>query len=190
MCYLCHAIFLDAQLEYVLQILCRLLIYDPSVFILRIFDIAVGWIRADWLARLALGFFDCLDLPAGVLCIEFVEDIDKRRHVVFCLAIAVDTVVYGDEADIRIRDNHLCVHANLQIIPSKSAHVFDDDRSHTVFIDKRHQTFPVRAVKVCAGKAVINEELCIGESILIRIFLQHHLLIADGVGIALQLIVL
>ena len=99
--------------------ICGLLINDPVVFILRVFDVAIGRIRTQRLAGLSFGFEHSPDFAAGILGIELIENVDERCHVIFGAVDAVHAVVDGDEADVGIGKDHLGVHTDLQIISAK-----------------------------------------------------------------------
>ena len=63
---------------------------------------------------------DGLDLLAGVSGIPLVHDIQKRRELVFRLAIAVDAVIDGDKTHPLIREEYLRVITHLKIVPADS----------------------------------------------------------------------
>ena len=89
------------------------------VFVLRVFDVAVGRVRAQRFAGLPFGFEHSPNLSAGVLGIELIENVDERGHVIFGAVDAVHAVVDGDEADVGIGKDHLGVHTDLQIISAQ-----------------------------------------------------------------------
>ena len=144
---------------------------DPVILVLRIFNVAEGRIRAERLSGVSLGFKHGSDFPTGVLGVEFVEQVDERRHVVLRAVYAVHTVIYGDETDIVVREHHLGQHSNLQIISAEPAHILYDERTDLTFINHPGKALPVRPVKGSAAVAVIHEKLYVAEAVVCGIFL-------------------
>ena len=95
-------------------------------------------------------------LAAGVLCIELIENIDERRHVVLRAVDAVNTVVDGNETNVVVGEYHLGIHTDLQVIASKTAHILDDNRANKPVINHSTESIPVRAVEVRAAVPVIG----------------------------------
>jgi hypothetical protein len=153
--------------------LCGLLINNPVVFILRVFDIPIRRVCAERLSGLTLGFEHGPDLAAGVLGIEFIEDIDERRHIVLGAVDAVNTVVDGDEADVGIGENHLGIHTDLQIVSAKPGHILDDDRSDKAVINHGAEPVPVRTVKIRTAVTVVHKELRVPKAIVISVLLKN-----------------
>ena len=115
------------------------------IFILRVFQITVWRIRAERLSGIALAAKHGFYLFAGVLGVEFVENIDEWRHVIINLILAVHTIVNGDKANIMRREYHLRIHANLKVIPTKAAHILYDDDADSVFINKAGKPLPIQS---------------------------------------------
>ena len=76
------------------------------------------------LSGLSLCFENGSYLTASILSIKFIKDINKRGHVVFSLVCTIYAVVNGNEANIGIGENHLCIHTDFQIVAPQAAHVF------------------------------------------------------------------
>ena len=184
-----YPVALYTQTEYLPDHLGGLFIHDPMQAVLRVFDIPVWRIRAEWLASLSFRLENGAYLAARVFGVELVENVDERRHVVFSLIVAVNAVVDGDEADVGVRENHLRVHTDLQIITTEAAHILYDNRANLAVIHQFHEPVPVRAVEGRAAVAIVHEQGCVAETVIIRVLLQHGFLVLDAVGIALQFIV-
>jgi hypothetical protein len=112
-----------------------------------------------------LAFLTALIFAARVLGVEFIKDVDKRRHVIVLMAVAVHTVVDGDEADICIREDHLRVHSDFEVVPSKSAHILYNDG----FLQLLHPQEPIRRFQSGRSKLVpenpsSTKKLCVGET--------------------------
>lgn len=78
---------------------------------------------------------------------------------------------------------------DLQIITTEAAHILYDNRADLAVIHKLHEPVPVRAVEGRAAVAIVHEQGCVAETLIVRVLLQYGLLVLDAVGIALKLIV-
>ena len=74
-----HSIALYVQAENIPHYLGGFFVYNPVQLVLRVFNIPVWWIRAEWLPRLPLCFENGSYLPACVLGVELVENVDERQ---------------------------------------------------------------------------------------------------------------
>ena len=77
-----HSVALHAQPENLPHHLGGFLVHDPMQLVLRVFDIPVWRIRAERLSRLSLCLENGAYLPARILGVELVENVDERCHVV------------------------------------------------------------------------------------------------------------
>lgn len=77
-----HTVTLYAQPEDVPDYLGGFFVHNPMQLVLRVFDISVWRIRAERLSRLSFCFENSSYLPARVLGVELVENVDERRHVI------------------------------------------------------------------------------------------------------------
>ena len=169
----------DAQAEYLPDHLCGLLIHNPVVLIFRVLQVPVRRIGTQWLASIALCLKHGLDLPAGILGIELVEDVDEGRHVVFRAVDAIHTVVDGDEADIVGWEHHLGVHAHLQVIPAEAAHVLYDDDADFVLIDQAEEPLPIRSGEIRPAVTIVHEIHSIREIMVISVLFEDGFLRRD-----------
>ena len=71
------------------------------MLVVRVFEVAIGWIGTQRFAGLAFSLEYRADLLAGILGIPFVDNIEERGKITVLLVGAVHSVVDGDEADIR-----------------------------------------------------------------------------------------
>ena len=166
-----------------------LLVYDPVVFILRVLQVTIRRIRTERLSGIALGPEYSFHLLAGVLSVEFIENVDERGHIIINLILAVHTVVDGDEADIVGREHHLRVHADLKVIPAEAAHILDDDDSNLVFIDQAGKPLPIRSGEIRPAVTIVHEVHGIREIVVISVLFEDGLLIHNGVTLPLKVIV-
>ena len=65
----------------------------------------------------------------GISGIEFIAEVADRRHVKFRLYGGIYIVVDSDKPHIIFGKNNVRIHPNLQIVPAKPGHIFDDNRS-------------------------------------------------------------
>ena len=84
---------------------------------------------------------------------------------------------------------HFCVIPRLQIVPTHPGHIFDDDGGYLSCLNIRHQPFPVRALEAAAGEAVVGVVLAVSKAMLLRIALQHGLLIYNRIGLTLLIVI-
>ena len=140
-------------------------------FIFRVFHISVWRIRAERLSGLSLCFENGAYLTAGILGIKFIKDIDKRGHVVFSLVCTIYAVVNGNEANIGIGENHLCIHIDFQIVAPQAAHVFYDNRADPSLVHQPHKPLPIGTVKVRARKTVIYEKCGVVKPVFVCVLL-------------------
>ena len=164
-------------------------VYDPVVFILRILQISIRRICTQGLAGITLCPKYGFHLFAGVLGVEFVENVDERSHIVINLILAVHSIVDGNEADIVSRKYHLCVHAHLKVISPKAAHVLYNDDADFVFINQAVKPLPVRSVEVGATIAIVHEIHGVSKPLIVSELFEDRLLIHNEVALSLKIIV-
>ena len=103
------AIAVHTKLEYFSNHLGGILIHDPAMLILRIFEVAIGRIGTQRLTGFTLCLEHCSDLLAGVFGIPFVDDIEEGSKIAVLLVGTVHTVIDSDETDICAGQNYLGV---------------------------------------------------------------------------------
>ena len=144
----------------------RFFINDPVFRVIRIFRVAIRRMCCQVLPGLTLLSHSSDDLLAGVLHIELIDDVQKRREVIILLVGAVHTAVDGNEADVVLRKHHLGIEADLKVVATDAAHVLSKDDTDLPRFDQRDHPLPVGTVEVCAGITIVNEELDVLESLL------------------------
>ena len=130
---------------------------------------------------------DGTNLPARILGIEIIKQISERSEITVAF-FRIHTVIDSDEPDIPRWKYDFNVLSNLQIVPSKPAHIFYNDRSNPSFIHKGEHLLHRGPVEIRAGIAVIHKETDIPEAVVISILLQHAALILDGIRLAFEVI--
>ena len=78
----------------------------------------------------------------------------------------------------------------MQVLPSQTAEVLDNQSFHLAALDHLHDLLPCGPVEVSAGVSVVRQEQSVLESIVCRVLLQKQLLVVDGVGLPLPLVLL
>ena len=63
----------NAHLENSPNYLCRWLIHQPFVFVLRVFLVPKRWVSSEWYPGVATALHDTAYLIAGIFCVPFVE---------------------------------------------------------------------------------------------------------------------
>ena len=170
-CYLRYPVALYTQTEYFPDYLCGFFVYNPVHLVLRVFDIPVWRICAERLAGLPFRFENGAYLPACVLGIELIENVDERCHVVFSLIIAVNAVADGDKSYVSVRKYHLRVHSDFQVITTEAAHIFYDDSADLAVVHQFHKPVPIRSVEGRTAVAIVHEQGCIAETVIVRVLL-------------------
>ena len=133
---------------------------------------------------------DCFDLPAGILGIPLVHHVQERQKVVAGAGLfAVHIVHDGDEPDAPLREEHLRVVADLQVVAAKPAHVFDNHHADMSGLYLCHHSPESWPVEVGSGVAVISEVTNVGESPLGGVVLQEFFLVCDAVALAGQFVI-
>lgn len=140
-------------------------------------------------ARHSLGFEHGADLLARVLCIPLVDNIAKGRKVVIHAALTAHAVVNGNEPNARFGESDFRIESYFEIVPSQTAHIFDDDRPNLAVVYVVHQSCEVGTVEVCSRIAVVHIELRIGKAVFLCVLTEYRLLIFNTVAVALQFVV-
>ena len=80
--------------------------------------------------------------------------------------------------------------SHLQVLPSQPAEILDDQGLHLTVLDHLHDFLPRGPVEVGPGVSVVRQEQGVLKSIVCRVLLQKQLLVVDGVGLPLPLVLL
>ena len=67
---------------------------------------------------------DGFDLVAGISCVPFVHDVEERSEVIIRSVLAINAVVDRNEVDFFLRKQYLGIEPYLQVVTTKSAHIF------------------------------------------------------------------
>lgn len=182
---LCGAVAVHTKFENFPYHLGSVLIHNPVMLVIGVLEVAVGRLGTQRFTGLALCFEHRTDFLAGVLSVPFIDNIKERGKITVLLVCTVHTVVDGYEADISAGQNHLGVVAYFEVVSAQSAHILNDNRSDLTFVHQGHKPLPIRSVKVRTAVAIVYEELCVAEAVVICVFLQNGFLVYDGVAVSL-----
>ena len=100
----------------------------------------------------------------------------------------LDTIIHRDKSYIIAGEYQLGVLAYLEIVTPEAAHVLYDDRANLSSFHQRKHFFDGRSVEVGAGVSVIDEISDVPKALILREFLQDGALILNGVGLAIQVV--
>ena len=84
--------------------LCRFWVGLEMVFRSFGFSVPIGWTASEPFAAFSLQLFHGANLPARVLCVEFVCPVADRVKIVAALDRRIHAVVYCDEPHILLRE--------------------------------------------------------------------------------------
>jgi len=97
----------------------------------------------------------CFQFSACIPCVPLRHDIKEWGEFAAFAVRAVYIVADGDKADTFLPEENLGVKTDLQIIASKAAHVFHDDRAHVSAFDRRDHFLEAFALKGGSAHAVV-----------------------------------
>lgn len=103
--------------------------------------------------------------------------------------VAVHSVVNGDKAHVMHGKYRFRQLSYLQIIPTQSGHVLDQQDGHLIRFHKGQQLLKTTAVHGDAGNAVIREYADVFKFVLFGVIHQQRFLIGNAVALALQIII-
>ena len=103
--------------------------------------------------------------------------------------VAVHSVVNGDKAHVMHGKYRFRQLSYLQIIPTQSGHVLDQQDGHLIRFHKGQQLLKTAAVHGDAGNAVIREYADVFKFVLFGVIHQQRFLIGNAVALALQIII-
>ena len=133
------------------------LVHQPMVFDLRVLFEPIGNGVGDGLAGFSPYLILRFLLPAAIPDVPLRHDVDERSKLPCTLVCAVHAVGNGNEPDIVLGKQDLCVEAGLQIISPDPAHVLGNDTAHFSGLNVRNKLFPAGPLKICTAPAVIRK---------------------------------
>ena len=119
---------------------------------------------------------------------DVLDDILERRKLVIP-GSGIYAIRDGDEPHLIFREDNFRVASDFQIVAAKARQIFYNNCSHPPLLDQFHHLSKRRAVKVCAGVAVVHKELAICKAMFLGILPQNSALGLDAHAFAADFIV-
>ena len=166
-----------------------LIVNQPMVLILRVFDIPVDRGIGRGLPGIALYTVSRCHLAGLVPQIPFVDDIEERGELTAVLILGIYIVGDGNEADAVLPEEYLRIKAGLQIITTDTAHVLHQDSRNLAGLNICDQPLPVRAFKITTAPTVVRIMDDVAIPMLCRIGFEVAFLIYDGTGIPREVVI-
>ena len=168
---------------------CCFLVHQPVVLDFRVLFEAVGNGVGDGFAGPSAHLILRFLFPAAIPDVPLRHDVDERSKLPCTLVCAVHAVGNGNEPDIVLGKQDLCVEAGLQIISPDPAHVLGNDTAHFSGLNVRNKLFPAGPLKICTAPAVIRVMDDVGKAPLGSIAFEHGFLIEYRVTVPNLLII-
>ncbi len=118
----------NRQVKDTLDHWCGFFVQNPVVLVLRVRAVAIRRFPHMFAAG-AAGFHHGTDLFTGVLGIKIVKKITKRGEIIVS-TLTVHPIIDGNESHIIAGKNDFRITTDLQVVPSKTAHVLDDPSAY------------------------------------------------------------
>ena len=158
----------------------RLIRYD--LFGLCVFFlIAVGRFGSQPFSILRLHLLNIAHLLTGVLGVELVGTVADGVEVVVALHQGIHPVVDCDEPDALLWKIEFRQLSHLQVLPSQTAEVLDNQSFHFAALDHLHDLLPRGPLEVSPGVSIVGQEQGVLKPIVRRVLLQKQLLVVDGI---------
>lgn len=119
---------------------------------------------------------------------DVLDDIFERCKFVIS-GSGIHAIRDGNEPHLILREDYFRVAPDFQIVAAKARQVFYNNRSHPPLLDQFHHFSKCRAVKVCAGVAIIHKELAIRKTVFLGILPQNGALGLDAHAFAADFII-
>ena len=156
--------------EYLPHDLCRFRVGLEIVFCSFGFPVPIGWTSSEPFAAFSLQLFHGANLPARVLCVEFVRPVADGVKIVAALDRRIYAVVHCDEPYILLREVNFHVVTDLQILTAKPGGILYNQGGDLPGFDHFHDLFPTRPLKICSGIPVIRKKKCVFKAFIPCVF--------------------
>ena len=177
-----------AKREDALDHLCRFLIHDPFLRVVRIFDIAIRQKSGQRFPTLSLGLDDSPNLPAGISGIELVEPHANSGKVVVhtVLIKRIEIVVDCNVANVVLGKGDVNEHTRHRGVSPKARKVFRQHNGHMIRFDFIQHFLKAGTIKIRSAVSVVDEKDGVREFSVSRIVAEDAALITYGVRLAIQ----
>ena len=130
---------------------------------------------------LGLQLFHGANLPACVLCVQFVRPVADGVKIVAALDCGIHAVAHCDEPHILLREIDLHVIADLQVLTPQPRGILYDQGGDLTSFDHFHNLFPARPLKIRSGIPIVRKEKCVFKAFVPRVLFQQISLMLDAV---------
>ncbi len=165
-------------------------INDEVVFIHRVPFVSEGGISPHEFPVFRTGFFDRLDLFAGISTVKFVKKVQKAHNIGAAVIVpGVNAVIEGDEPATDGRKQVVRILPKFNVVSAEPGKVFyqnDIDSLGLCVLDQPLDTGPL---KIRPGVSIINIDVNLIPAPVPNILLKQELLIFDAGGFAVTLII-
>ncbi len=144
----------------------RFRVYNQMLLVVRVTPVAVGDTGRNPLPFLHTGFKDSLYLAAGIACIPFIHNVQKRREIAVLLVAAVYAVVDCYEPDAFFFKHDFGVKPYFQIVAPEPAHIFYDNDRHVPGFHFGNHGLEALPVECRPTHSVVDEVAYIDKAVL------------------------
>ena len=154
-------------------------VYNPAVFVLRVFEVAERRIGGQRCAGHSLAFEHIPHFLTGILRVPLVEQVLHRNDLTDALG-CVNIIHDSNIANAEIVEPFFQKLSHNKPISTQTRMVFDDQGADKSLFCQFHDFCERRSCKVRARPAVVNEHAGVLEAVLLRVFFEDGLLIFDA----------
>ena len=187
-CDLRRASAFHAESEDTFDNLRGVLVHDPFFRIVRIFDVAKWDKGRQRFPTLSLGLDDSPNLPAGIAGIELVEPHANSGEVIVhtVLIKRIEIVVDRNVANVVLGKGDVNEHTRHRGVSPKARKVFRQHDGYMIRFDFIKHFLKAGTIKIRSAVSVVDEENGVREFSVSRIVAEDAALIAYGVRLAIQ----
>ncbi len=185
---LCRAIPMQGEVEDFLNDPPCFRVNQQMTLLIRVFDVPNRRIGSHVQAVGELRLESSSDLLAGLSCLHFIEDVEKRGHLTFTLR-RVNIVVDGDVANAFAGKVDFCVLPRQDVVASKTGKVFRDDAVDLAVLNVLNHSLERGTVEVGAGIAIVNVLVDDHHALLLGVAAKHEPLRQNGGTVPLQFVI-
>jgi len=138
--------------------LCRFWVGLKMVFRSFGFSVPIGWTASEPFAAFSLQLFHGANLPARVLCVQFVRPVADGVKIIAAFHRRIYAVVDCNEPHVLLREINLHVVADLQVLTPQPGGILYDQGGNLTGFDHFHDHFPTRTFKIRSGISVVRKK--------------------------------
>jgi len=135
-------------------------------------------------------FLECVQRQCSIdAAYTLIHDVEEWRKIILSLFLAVNTVIDCNKPHTLFGEQHLCVKANFQIVPSEPAHILYDYRIDIPCLNLGNHFLETLTLECDAAYAVVRKVADIAEAVLPCEVLKVFFLVLDAVALALHFVI-